>query len=190
MCGNYLVKTWKTAEGRSSENLLKCIFIRDFDRRHASAPLTRLSLIDGDPVRCGEPLVALDVVNSVLQVAVAFCEINLQQVSQQILQVGAEVRGESHLRWRTNACVGFWRWTGTSASNHTCLPSQTQSSHRSEWVDLQKMEGSQLPFHRWGLPVPTSPQLCYSPKKIQTNNIWTRAASSPPCAAAPASTGN
>lgn len=61
---------------------------------------TRLSLVDGDPVCRGEPLVALDVVDAVLQVAVAFRQIDLQQVPQQVLQVGAEVRGESHLRGR------------------------------------------------------------------------------------------
>lgn len=68
---------------------------------------TRLSLVDGDPVRRGEPLVALDVVDAVLQVAVAFRQIDLQQVPQQVLQVGAEVGGESHLRGRANAYVGF-----------------------------------------------------------------------------------
>lgn len=58
-------------------------------------------------------------------------------------------------------------------SNHTCLPSQRQSSRRSGWVDLQRTEGSQLPFHRWGLQGPTSPQLCYSPKKIQLDTART-----------------
>lgn len=100
-------KLSKTAEGRSSENLFKCIFLGGFYRRRASARLTGLSLVDGDPVRRGEPLVALDVVDSVLQVAVALCQIHLQQVSQQILQVGAEVGGESHLRARARARVGF-----------------------------------------------------------------------------------
>lgn len=70
-----------------------------------SEPPTCLSLVDGDPVCRGEPLVALDVVDAVLQVAVAFCQVNLQQVSQQILQVRAEVRGESHLRARANTSV-------------------------------------------------------------------------------------
>lgn len=54
-----------------------------------------------------------------------------------------------------------------SPKSNPCLPFQTRSSHRSEWVDLQKMEGSQLPFHRWVHRGPTSPQLCYSPEKIQ-----------------------
>lgn len=57
----------------------------------------RLSLVDGDPVCRGEPFVALDVVDSVLQVAVAFGQVHLQQVPQQVLQVGAEVGRESNL---------------------------------------------------------------------------------------------
>lgn len=57
-------------------------------------------------------------------------------------------------------------------SSYLCSPSQTQSSHRFGWVDLQRMEGSQLPFHRWGLQGPTSPQLCYNPKKIQHCFNW------------------
>lgn len=61
-----------------------------------------LSLVDCDPVCCGKPFVALDVVHAVLQVAIAFCQIHLQQVSQQILQVGAEVGGEPHLERRRN----------------------------------------------------------------------------------------
>lgn len=73
-----------------------------------------LSLVDCDPVCCGKPFVALDVIDSVLQVAVTFCQIHLQQVSQQILQVGAEVGGESHLERRRNAFIFFyqliWVW--------------------------------------------------------------------------------
>ena len=56
-----------------------------------------LSLVDCDPVCCRKPFVSLDVVDSVLQVAVTFRQIHLQQVSQQILQVRAEVGGEPHL---------------------------------------------------------------------------------------------
>ena len=40
----------------------------------------------------------LDVVDAVLQVTETFRQIHLQQVAQQILQVGAEVRRESNLR--------------------------------------------------------------------------------------------
>lgn len=59
-----------------------------------------LSLIDCDPVCCGKPFMALYIIDSVLQVAITFCQIHLQQVSQQILQVRAEVGGESHLERR------------------------------------------------------------------------------------------
>lgn len=39
----------------------------------------------------------LDVVHPILQVAVTFGQVNLQQVPQQVLQIGAEVGWESHL---------------------------------------------------------------------------------------------
>lgn len=58
------------------------------------------------------------------------------------------------------------------ATDHVSSPSQTQSSRRSESADLQRMEGSQLPFHRWGLPGPTSPPLCCNPKRIQLEAVW------------------
>lgn len=44
-------------------------------------------LVDGDPVSGREPLVALDVVDAVLQVAVALGEVDLQQVAQELLQI-------------------------------------------------------------------------------------------------------
>lgn len=50
-----------------------------------------LAVVDGDPIGGSEPLVVLDVVHSVLEVAVALGEVHLEQVAQQILQVGAEV---------------------------------------------------------------------------------------------------
>lgn len=56
-----------------------------------------LSFVDCNPVCCGKPFMALDVIDPVLQVAETFGEIHLQQVSQQILQVGAKVRGKSYL---------------------------------------------------------------------------------------------
>lgn len=59
--------------------------------------LSYLFLIYGNPVCCGEPLVIFDVVHAVLQVAESLCQVYLQQVPQQILQVGAEVGGESYL---------------------------------------------------------------------------------------------
>lgn len=41
-----------------------------------------------------------DVVHAVLQVAKSFRQVNLQQVPQQILQVGAKVGGKSYLQER------------------------------------------------------------------------------------------
>lgn len=63
-------------------------------------PLYYLFLIYGDPVCCGEPLVIFDVIHAVLQVAKSFRQVNLQQVPQQILQVGAKVGGKSYLQER------------------------------------------------------------------------------------------
>jgi len=54
-------------------------------------------LEDGYPVGAGEPLVTLDVVHARLEIAVPLGEVNLQQIAQQILQVGAKVRGETWL---------------------------------------------------------------------------------------------
>lgn len=60
-----------------------------------------LSLVYGNPVCCGEPLVIFYVIYTILQVAKSLCQVHLEQVSQQILQIGAEVRGESYLQERT-----------------------------------------------------------------------------------------
>lgn len=59
---------------------------------------TYLSLVDRNPVCCGEPLVIFYVIHAILQVAKSLCQVYLKQVSQQILQVGAKVRGESYLK--------------------------------------------------------------------------------------------
>ena len=80
-----------------------------------------LSLVDCDPVCCGEPFVALDVVDAVLQVAVTFGQIHLQQVSQQVLQVGAEVGRESYLERRRNVVLelgSIFHIRSTSCRNH------------------------------------------------------------------------
>lgn len=74
---------------------------------------TNLSLVYGNPVCCGEPLVIFYVIHAILQVAKSLCQVYLEQVSQQILQVGAKVRGESYLQERKK--------TGTH---------QAQSTHR------------------------------------------------------------
>lgn len=44
-----------------------------------------LSLVDGNPVSGGKPLVALDIIDSIPEVAKALGQIHLKQVSQQIL---------------------------------------------------------------------------------------------------------
>lgn len=46
-----------------------------------------LPLVDGDPIGGGEPLVALDIVDSIPEVPETLGQVHLQQVSQQILQV-------------------------------------------------------------------------------------------------------
>ncbi|TNN70345.1 hypothetical protein EYF80_019371 [Liparis tanakae] len=55
-------------------------------------------LPDGDPIGGGKPLVALDIVDSVPEVAEALGQVHLQQISQQILQVRAEVGGKANLQ--------------------------------------------------------------------------------------------
>jgi len=56
-----------------------------------------LFLIESNPVGVGEPLVLLDVGDAVLEVSVAFCEVNLQLIPQQVFYVGTKVRWKSHL---------------------------------------------------------------------------------------------
>ena len=51
------------------------------NRPHFIESLTDLALVDGDPVGGGEPLVVFDVVDAVLQVAVALGQVHLQQVA-------------------------------------------------------------------------------------------------------------
>ena len=56
-----------------------------------------LLLVDGDPVRGREPLVALDVVDPVLEVSVPLGQVDLEEVPEEVLQVAREVRGEADL---------------------------------------------------------------------------------------------
>ena len=42
-----------------------------------------------------------NVIHAVFQVAKSLCQVYLEQVPQQVLQVGAKVRGESYLRKKT-----------------------------------------------------------------------------------------
>ena len=48
-------------------------------------------LVDCDPICGGEPLVVLDVVDSVFQVAVPLGQVDLKQVPQQVLQITTEM---------------------------------------------------------------------------------------------------
>lgn len=59
---------------------------------------SHLPLVDGDPISGGKPLVALDIVDSIPEVAKALGQVHLQQISQQILQVWAEVGGKANLQ--------------------------------------------------------------------------------------------
>ena len=47
----------------------------------------------------------LDVVDSILQVTVAFSQVHLQQVTQQVFQVRAEVGWEAHLERKSNSIL-------------------------------------------------------------------------------------
>ena len=55
-------------------------------------------LVDCDPICCCKPLVVLDVVYGVLEIAVPLGQVDLEQIPQQVLQVAAEVRGKPDLK--------------------------------------------------------------------------------------------
>lgn len=57
-----------------------------------------LPLVDGNPVGGGKPLVALDIIDSIPEVAKALGQVHLQQISQQIFQVWAEVGRKANLQ--------------------------------------------------------------------------------------------
>lgn len=57
-----------------------------------------LPLVDGNPVGGGKPLVALDIVYSIPEIAEALGQVHLQQISQQIFQVWAEVGWKANLQ--------------------------------------------------------------------------------------------
>ena len=54
-------------------------------------PETHPLLVDCDPICGREPLVVLDVVDGVFQVAVPFGQVDLKQVPQQVLQITTEM---------------------------------------------------------------------------------------------------
>lgn len=84
--------------------LLYCFIVQlfvclvSFRVREARNVKLYLLLIDGDPVSRLEPAMVFDVVDAVLQVAEALRQVHLEQIAQQILQIGAEVRRKSDLR--------------------------------------------------------------------------------------------
>ena len=59
--------------------------------------ITCLFQEDGDPVSGSEPFVSLDIGYSVLEVAKPLGEVDLKQVSEEVLQISSEVRWESYL---------------------------------------------------------------------------------------------
>ena len=59
--------------------------------------MTYLLLVDGNPVSGCKPLMILNVIDTILQVAIALGQVYLQQVAQQVLQVWAEVGWEADL---------------------------------------------------------------------------------------------
>ena len=60
--------------------------------------VSNLALVGGDPVGGLVPVVALDILHSILQVAEALGQVDLQQVPQQVFQVSSEVGGEAYLK--------------------------------------------------------------------------------------------
>lgn len=89
MCSTWQVKANHLNE--LAEGFISNSTRSDYVRPNRSASTVRactattcLPLVDGYPVRCGEPLVALYVVDAVLQVAIALGQVHLQQVPQQV----------------------------------------------------------------------------------------------------------
>lgn len=56
-----------------------------------------LLLVNSNPIGGGEPLVVLDVIDSILEVAISLGEVNLEKIAKKILQVATEVRGKPNL---------------------------------------------------------------------------------------------
>ena len=68
-----------------------------------------------DPVHAREPLVIFDIFGAVLEITVAFGQIGLEKVANQILQVGREVRRELEFALHDllvdlNRLIGVERW--------------------------------------------------------------------------------
>ena len=60
----------------------------------------------------------LDVVDAIFEVAVALGQVDLQQVTQEVLQVRAEVRRETHLKHTRH---GIESWSATCDQLYTAV---------------------------------------------------------------------
>lgn len=71
-----------------------------------------LPLVDGNPISSGKPFVTLDIIDTIPEVAKTLRQVHLQQISQEILQVWAEVWGKADLKkkhWnRSEWLVFLW----------------------------------------------------------------------------------
>jgi hypothetical protein len=83
-----------------------------------------LLLVDSNPVHRPEPLVALDVVDTVLQISESLRNVNLKQVPQQVLDVCTEMGRESNLgnsRWKLHKNVIYFYNFSQSNTFHTFI---------------------------------------------------------------------
>lgn len=63
----------------------------------ANAVYNHLFLINSDPVGTGEPLVILNVSDSIFQISESLGEIHLKKIFQQIFKITGEMGGKSDL---------------------------------------------------------------------------------------------
>jgi len=84
--GDWTVMRWRRCEGKWGELVYYTV-----------ASVLNLFLVESNPVSVWEPFVLFDVSNAILEISIAFREVNLQLVSQQVFYVGAKVRWKSYL---------------------------------------------------------------------------------------------
>lgn len=66
---------------------------------------TYLLLVYGYPVSSGEPFVSFNIIDAVPEVSVPLSQVHLQQVSQQVLEICAEVAREPYLKYQIQNSV-------------------------------------------------------------------------------------